>query len=262
MVKDTSGGDTTGIYYKIIVTPGTTDTLLTYASDVSFVFTLRSFDGKYASTDTIANHYQGYVGHVTEDALPSGLQLALVNDLKYKGGSMRLLIPSRLAYGIGGYGSGSTEVASTHIAGNQCLDYYVHVIGNQATYDYTVIQNYLAANSLTSLYTLDSGVYYRVTTKGTGTDAITDNSTIEISRNGRLLNGSVFDADFYGVDTTSVEVPNLPLGAQRTLRNHATKGTVISMIMPSYLGFGQSSGTNLPVNSCLRYEYTVVDVSP
>jgi len=267
MVRDTVGGDTTGLYYKIIL-PGS-GTPLAYTDNVSFVFQLRSFDGTYQSLDTVDNHYQGYVGHVVSNALPNGLQLAIINDLKYSGGSMRILIPSHLAYGLSGYGSGSSQNANSHILGNQCLDYYVHIIAKQPDvvnaqniYDYQVIQNYLAADGLSSLYTLDSGVYYHIQTQGTGTDPITNNSTVEVSYNGRLVNGTEFDESYIGVDTTSVEIPNLVQGVQRVLRNHAVKGSVVSMFMPSSLGYGQTSITGVPANSCLRFEFTVVDVSP
>jgi len=267
MQKDTSGGDTSGIYYKLILAPKT-DTPLTYSDNVSFVFTLRSFDGLYTSTDTIQNHYQGYVGHIVSNALPAGLEIAILNDLKYVGASMRVLIPSRLAYGRSGYGSGSIHNVNSRIAGNQCLDYYVHVIAGQPdnaqrqkAYDYQVIKNYMAANNLTGLYTLDSGVYYHIQTQGTGTDPITDNTTAEVTYNGRLLNNVAFDSNFI-TDTTAVEIPNMIAGVSRTLKKHAVQGTVISMLIPSYLGYGIQAQTGLPANSCLRFEFTVHSVSP
>ena len=39
MKKDTVGGDTSGIYYKIILQPQT-DTALTYSDNISFVFNI------------------------------------------------------------------------------------------------------------------------------------------------------------------------------------------------------------------------------
>lgn len=267
MKKDTVGGDTSGIYYKIILQPQT-DTALTYSDNISFVFTIKSFDGHYIISDTIQNHFQTYVGHIISSALPTGLELAILNDLKYVGASMRVLIPSHLAYGVNGYGSGSITNTSSRIAGNQCLDYYVHVIASQpdkaqrqAAYDYQVIKNYMAANSLTGLYTLDSGVYYHVQTQGTGTDPLTDNTTAEVTFNGRLLNGTVFSSAT-SPDSTSVEIPSLIAGVSRTLKRHAVKGTVISMIMPSYLGYGTQAQSEIPANSCLRFEFTIQSVSP
>ncbi len=267
MKKDTVGGDTSGIYYKIILQPKT-DTALTYSDNISFVFTIKSFDGHYISSDTIENHYQGYVGHIVNDALPAGLEIAVLNDLKYVGASMRVLIPSHLAYGVNGYGSGSITNTSSRISGNQCLDYYVHVIASQpdnakrqATYDYQVIKNYIAASGLT--YTLDSaGVYYRIVKQGTGTDPITDNSTIEFNAYGRLLNNVSFDS-IVPPDSTSLGIPDFPeTGIPIMLKKYAVQGTTISMIMPSYLAYGTSAQTGVPANSPVRFEFTIQSVSP
>lgn len=277
-VQDSTGGDTSGIYYKIILQPNKTNPPLAYTDNIAFVFTLKSFDGIYVSSDTIQNHYQGYVGHIVTDALPYGLELSIINDLKYYGGSMRVLIPSRLAYGVNGYGTGSIENKSSHIAGNQCLDYYVHIISAQhdsatsitaaaaeTAYDYQVITNYLNSNSIASEYTLDSGVYYRIVVPGTGTDPITNNTTAEVNIFGRMLDNVAFDSEL-SADSVSIELPNQIQAVQRMLKKHAVQGTMISMIFPSTLGYGKSSVTGsltvAPTNSCLRYEYTIVSVSP
>jgi len=274
MQKDLVGGDTSGIYYQIMDgkngIPNPADSL-NYSDEISFVYTLKSFDGKYSSTDTIVNQYLGYVGHITSANLPYGLEVAIINDLKYSGRSMRILIPSYLAYGITGFGSGSINVAGSHIAGNQCLDYYVHVINKQpdtvaqAKYDDLVINSYLAANKLTG-YLNDGGTYYKILTQGSGTDPITNNTTAQVEYNERLLNGTVLGgvnptAD-PGVDSTSFEIPSLIPGVTRMLEKHAVKGTVISMIIPSGQAYGLLSPTGTPPNACLRYEFTIVDVSP
>ena len=278
IVQDSTGGDTSGIYYKILQHPNTSNPQLAYSDNIAFVFTLKSFDGIYVSGDTIANHYQGYAGHIVTDALPYGLELAIINDLKYYGGSIRILIPSHLAYGVAGYGTGSIENKSSHIAGNQCLDYYVHVINAQhdsatsvsaaaleSVYDYQVISNYLTSNSIASQYTLDSGVYYRIVTPGKGTDPLTNNSTAEVTFYGRMLNNVAFDEDL-GADSIPIQIPNQIPGVQRMLKKYGVQGETISMIMPSVLAYGKlsTSGTitTAPPNSCLRYEYTIYSVSP
>src|ERR1700753_798068 len=58
MKRDTSGGDTTGTYYQI-TNPGA-GAPLDYTDAISYVYTIRTFDGKYAVTDTIVNHFFGY----------------------------------------------------------------------------------------------------------------------------------------------------------------------------------------------------------
>ena len=135
------------MYYKILV-PGS-GKLLQYSDEITFVFTERTFDGTYTQADTIANHFYDYVGHIQLDKLPLGLQTAVHNLLKYPNASMRVLIPSHLAYGVSGSGSGSSQVANNRIAGNECLDFYIHAVNNFPVYDDQVIQNYLKANSLT-----------------------------------------------------------------------------------------------------------------
>ena len=65
MQRDTTDGDTTGIYYKIL-SPGTSTTPMEYSDQISFVYTMRTLDGKYISTDSLnLNHFYGYLGHVT-----------------------------------------------------------------------------------------------------------------------------------------------------------------------------------------------------
>src|SRR6201986_612872 len=91
MTKDTSGKDTTGIWYKIL-TPGTGQ-LLDYPDSLSYVYTVKTFDNKYLALDTVLNHFDGLLGHTA----PNGLMLSLHNILKRKGSKMRVLIPSHLA---------------------------------------------------------------------------------------------------------------------------------------------------------------------
>ncbi|MGN6178759.1 MAG: FKBP-type peptidyl-prolyl cis-trans isomerase [Mucilaginibacter sp.] len=278
MTRDTYGGDTTGMYYQIIV-PGNTSQPLSDTSRISMVFTLKSFDGLYTSTDTINNHFFNYIGHIATAGLPAGLRIALLNDLKYNGGSMRLLIPSRMAYGLYGNGSGSTQNANSHIAGNQCLDYYVHVINNQTSYDSLVMVNYMKAQNLTGYTPVTVRLpanyvsptrlpshyctyFYKVEKPGTGTSKIDSNSIVEATYTGQLLNGVVFDAGYNGADSTSLQVPNLILGVQDGLTHVHGGGSLISLILPSALCYGQGGATGIPSNSCLRFSFEIYSVTP
>src|ERR1700759_3948566 len=65
--KDTVGGDTTGIYYQVLNTGN--GALLSYPDSVAFVYNFRSFDGKFIASDTVLNHYDGYLGHVAPNGL-------------------------------------------------------------------------------------------------------------------------------------------------------------------------------------------------
>lgn len=258
MQRDTVGGDTSGIYYKII-NPGT-GPQVDYPDLISYVYTLRSFDGKYILNDTITDHFYGYLGHTA----PWGLTLAIHDALKYKGGKMRVLIPSHIAYGISGAGTGSSTVSNGRIAGNQCLDYTIELINDQDAYDDMVIQNYMTANSLTGYTKTADGLYYKITTPSTGTQPITINSSVMAKYNGRLLNNTVFD-NLYATNAYSFsDLAGLTPGFLEGLEKITTGGT-ISMLIPSRLAYGNASqsGNNetIPANSCLRFEVTVTAVT-
>jgi FKBP-type peptidyl-prolyl cis-trans isomerase FkpA len=258
MVKDTSGQDTTGIWYKII-TPGT-GAAVDYPDEISYVYTIRTLDGKYSATDTVVNHFDGLLGHTA----PNGLILAIRNILKYKGGKMRVIIPSHLGYGVNGSGSGSSTVANNRIGGNQSLDYTIELIDNQVKYDDAVIQTYMTANSLSG-YTkittgIDSGLYYKITTQGTG-NAVNINSSLTINIIGYLMNNTQFINDS---GTTTFAIPDLSLataGVEAGLLL-SKGGGAVSLLVPSRLGYGPggTAGT-IPMNGCIRFDITNIVVN-
>ena len=271
-VRDTVGGDTTGIYYKII-TPGN-GARLTYSMQVPMVYSYGSFDGKFTSSDTINNHFYDYLGHIQLLGMPLGLQTALVNDLKYNGGTIRVLIPSHLAYGLNGSGSGSSQVANNRIAGNQCLDYYAHLINNFPVYDDMVIQNYMKDSSLVGYTKVESKLdslnspldpknyyYYKVLTPGTGTDYITDASTVTVTYTGQTFNATIFD-NYNTTGGYPLEVGQLTEGVKEALENYALTDTKISILVPSSLAYGLNVQSGIPIFSCLRFTFVVVSVSP
>ncbi|AMR34370.1 hypothetical protein A0256_24400 [Mucilaginibacter sp. PAMC 26640] len=264
-VTDTAGADTSGIYYKILQAP--TGAPIQYSDQVSLVYTIKSFDGKYIATDTIKNHFYDFVGHLATAGLPKGLQLGIKNLLKAKGGSIRLLIPSHLAYGKKGFIVGSVTNSNTNIAGNQCLDYYVRVVDNQLAYDDQVIRSYLTANSLSGYTKTASGLYYKVITPGTGTvGEINDFSVVSTTYVGSLLNGTDFDNGYKTTATVfspaTTGVGGLVPGVAEGLKQHAAAGTSISLIMPSHLGYSTSTQTGIPANSAIRFEFQITTVVP
>lgn len=255
--------DTSGMYYKII--KAGTGARLQYTDSVSFVYTVKTFDGRYTSADTIKNHYSGYVGHITT-AFPKAVQTAVYEFLKNRGGSMRLIVPSRLGFGTNGAGSGSSEVDNNKINGNQCLEYYINTINdqptdNQRTYDDMVIKNWLTANNLTSSYTrTPSGLYYRVKTPGTGTLPITVNSTITANYSNFMLNGTLFAEDNTTLGAT-IDFPDIIVGMKEGLANYCTAGSDMSFLIPSYLAYGKTTGTSIPANTIIRFDIRVKEVS-
>ena len=257
-LRDTTDGDTTGIYYKILSQGRGTP--MDYSDQISFVFTVRSLDGKFISVDSLnANHFYGYLGHVS-NSLPKGVQIAIHNLIKYKGTSARVIIPSRLAYGVNGYGSGSSSNA--HISGNQSLDYYINVVSNQEVYDDAIITNYIKAKSLTGFTKTADGVYIKVATPGTGSDQINTDSYITCTYSGKYLNDTVFDStSLQGATSSSFTVSDLAKGVQEGLTGQVA-GSAVSIIIPSRFGYGTTgSGTSIAANVVLYFDFTIATVT-
>jgi FKBP-type peptidyl-prolyl cis-trans isomerase len=251
MKSDTTNGDTSGIYYQILAQGSTTGvTPLDYSDSVAFVFTLKSFDGKYTSVDTVTgNHFDGLLGRVSAGGLPKGLQSALHDLIKYRGTRARILIPSRLAYGVNGTGSGSSSNANSHIAGNQCLDYYVNIVSSVDAYDDYLINDYMKKNSMSGYTHVTSGrgrgLYYKVTTPGSGTgDVIGEASSYLVSAyTGKYLNDIVFDAGPVAGTPSTFTTDGVVPGFQEATKG-LTSGAVISIFIPSRLGYGKAGGTD------------------
>jgi FKBP-type peptidyl-prolyl cis-trans isomerase FkpA len=263
--RDLSGGDTTGIYYQIL-RPGT-GKVMDYSDDISFVYTIKTLDGQFTAVDTVVNHAYNYVGHLA----PPGLILAMKNILINEGTQARVLIPSHLAYGTAGSGTGSTR-----LPGNESLDYYINVINSapntstsQVAYDDLCIQNYMKTNGLTGYTKTASGLYYKIQQVGTGNVPITENSVVGLQYTGKLFNNVIFDGANYA-DTSSVAVnyKNMIAGWQEGLKL-VTKGAKLSLIIPSGLAYGKSPasfGASFSVltpyaNSCLYYDFNIEAVT-
>jgi FKBP-type peptidyl-prolyl cis-trans isomerase FkpA len=259
MKRDTTNGDTTGIYYQLI-TPGT-GARVDYPDTISYVYAIHTFDGKYAVVDTALNHYYGFLGHVP----PTGLMLGIRNLLKYKGGKIRLLIPSHLAYGTNGFSNGgSNTVTNNKIAGNQCLDYTINLINKQDPYDNMVVKNYMAANNLSGYTQIPTGeaagMWYKITAPGNG-NSVNDNSSVTCNYKLLLMNNTFADTTSATTTATFSDLKSLTTGAHEGLKLvKGGNGSAISLIMPSRLGYGTAGASGVPVNACLRFEFYNITV--
>ena len=258
MKRDLTNGDTTGIYYQII-NPGDPTKPVDYPDTVSYVYSFRTFDGKYSVIDTVLNHYNGFLGHV----VPNGLQLSIRYLLKYKGGKIRVLVPSHLAYGRNGAGSGSSSVANSKISGNECLDYTINLISDQIKYDDLVINNYIKANGLSGYTKTADGLYYKITKQGTGA-SIDDNSNVNLNYRLQLMNNTFADTTSQTTTATFTDLNLLTSGAHEGLKL-VTGGGGISLLVPSRLGYGTSGSSgvtnSIPANACLRFEFYNITVT-
>jgi FKBP-type peptidyl-prolyl cis-trans isomerase FkpA len=121
----------------------------------------------------------------------------------------------------------------------------------QAAIDDHKIQLYIAANNITGLIKLPSGMYYKILRPNTGAKP-TDTSTVQLSYSGKLLNGTVFDSE----QGTLFALSGTVVGFQQGIPLVNTGGRIF-LIMPSALGYGtegSASGTvSIPPNAVLVF---------
>jgi len=281
MKRDTVGGDTSGVYYQIL-NQGKGATL-NYDTRIIYVLSVKSLDGKFLATDTISSSivsngvsYRTVAGHGVDAIglmVPKGLMMAIHNGVKNKGTTARILVPSRLAYGVGGI-----TVGTNRLPGNESLDYTINVLDDDnatamAAYDDLSIRKYCAANNIdiNSYTKKQSGLYIKINQVGTGTTAITATSTGTVQYHGLLFNGFVFDGNVTDAGF-AIDMQTLPLAGWKEGLLGLTSGAKIDLLIPSRLAYGISSQTRnspttgqleaaIPTTSCLRFGINVLTVT-
>jgi FKBP-type peptidyl-prolyl cis-trans isomerase FkpA len=237
----------TGIYYQVVA-PGTGPEVQ-YSDMVPAIITTRSLDGKYLSIDTfsVSNRYYNFLGYFN----PEAIRLGVKEVLKKSNGTIRMIVPSRLAYGRNGLGS---------IPGNTSLDITVRVldIAKIAEYEDFTILKYMQSNSLTGFTKTSSGLYYKISQPGTGS-SISTSSTIVANYTGKLLNGVVFDKAAVGSEATFT-LNSLVTGWKEALPL-IKQGGAIRLIVPSSLAYGlNGSAPTIPSFSVLDFDIAVTEV--
>lgn len=233
-----------GFYYEVL-NQGTGDTL-SYSDRVFVTFTMKSLDGSFNLGDMNNNRYTSFLGYFsTESNLPAAFRTAVKEILNHRGSSIRLIIPSRLAYGKAGNGT-------FDIKGNASLDCTIKVFDAKSVTEFedVFVKEYIQSNNITGLSRLNSGVYYKVLTQGTGTVPVDVDSYITVAYTGKLTNGTVFDSSTSFPTYLSGVIPGWQQGVPLI-----TTGGKIRLIIPPTLGYGSSgSGTVIPGNSILDFE--------
>lgn len=122
--------------------------------------------------------------------------------------------------------------------------------GTVAQQNDQAIRDYLADNGLTAT-AHESGMYYQITTAGTG-DSPTSSSIVEVRYKGSLLDGTVFDQT-NGDDTAEFDLETLIAGWREALPLLQQGGKGV-FYFPSALGYGASGSGSIPPNAVLIFE--------
>ena len=234
--------DTTGIYYSITKTP--TGPPLDYTEQLPLIYTVKTLDGSFSREDTIANHYGGYFGYYS----PAALREVVMANLKNQGGSIRIIVPSRKAYGR----NGNTSLG---IPGNASLDYTVTVLDKSKLKEYedAMIRNFISREGLTGFTKTEDNIYYKISAPGTG-ETIHADSVLTINYTGRLLNGTEFETREGGLLGLSQAIQ----GWQKIIPLIKVGGSV-RFILPSQFGYGLEGSNTIPGFSPLDFDVTVTD---
>jgi len=240
--------DSLGVYYQVL--DAGSGSVIANRDSVLFTYEEKSITDAttFYSTSVNGNDgtYFGYMSGKFNGAWKTGLK-----GLKF-GGKVRLLVPSRLAYGKNGN-------AGLNVPSNAIIDTYIttSTYRKQWQWDDAKIQTYLASKNLTA--TKDaSRVYYITTSPGTGTDAIDGSSTVVYKYTGRLLDGTVFDSSTDG--TFSVTLTGVIEGWKSVVKKY-TAGAKFRIFIPSDLAYGTASNGTIPPNAVLDFDIEIVSVT-
>jgi FKBP-type peptidyl-prolyl cis-trans isomerase FkpA len=128
------------------------------------------------------------------------------------------------------------------------------------------IQAYMAKNGITGAQKTISGVYYVVTTPGSGPNAA-NGKTLSMNYTGQLLDGTKFDSNT-DPKFNHVQPFEFGLGTGQVIKGwdegmlNFNKGAKGILIIPSYLAYGENAPPGSPIkpNSILKFDVEVVDI--
>jgi FKBP-type peptidyl-prolyl cis-trans isomerase FkpA len=115
------------------------------------------------------------------------------------------------------------------------------------------IVTYASANGINAIRDY-SGLYYEIIKPGSGA-APTANSSVTVAYTGKLLNGNVFDQRTYYTEKMSALMEGWQIGLPLI-----KKGGQIRLIIPSSLAYRCNGAPNIPSNSVLYFDVTLMDV--
>lgn len=261
----------TGIYYQVIE-EGSGEAL-NYDQLVPLVYTFKTLDGSFASADTFAvgNRYADYLGYfpygsAVANSQPGspldkeeGIKMIVKQGLKNANGVIRIVVPSRLAFGKKGSGK---------IGPNQSIDYMIHAIDPDKLDEYEdqSIQKYIPTIDMqvSSFEKTPTGIYYNILTPGTG-DQITESSKVKVGYTLKSLNGNTIEKS--STDSVAISLSSGTILAWKEVLPKLKEGGKVRMVLPSSQGYGMQGSPSSSAGqigiapfSALDFEITVKSI--
>ena len=248
--------DPSGYYYQII-TPGT-GAAVANTDSVYYTYDFKHTNGTSITKNadyTIPGTFLGYTDRFNFLTIPA-VRITL-GKLK-KGGSARVILPSRMAFGKNGLTALGVESNEIIV-----IDLTLPLFNNQVEVDNFLINKFVTANSL--VVTVDpTRVRYIISAEGTGKADLKETSKIKVKYTGRFLNGTVFDSNTEGAE---FDLDDMISGWHKVLPGKIGTGGKIRLIIPSDRAYGQSARTDqlgnvsIPANSCLDFDIEIVSIT-
>ncbi|HET8828666.1 MAG TPA: FKBP-type peptidyl-prolyl cis-trans isomerase [Pelobium sp.] len=242
---DNGGKMDTAIYHYKILSVGEGEEV-NYPDYVGISQTTTSINKDVKYEFSKYNPQYSYLGYVSPISWRESL--LKIN----KGGEVRVITPSTLAYGKGGSGSS--------IPGNAILDTKLSIANDtdRPAYEDALINMYLAENNLTA--TKDAnGIYYNIITPGAGAAITSPTASLKIAYTGNLLTGSIFDR----AEASSPATINLSntIEGWRIAVPLIKAGGKMKLYIPSRYAYGENPRNGIPANAILEFEIEVIDVT-
>lgn len=236
--------DTTGLRYIInVLGTGAKPTLIGNVS-VKYSATIFGATAPFDQTNGASFPLSGLI---------AGWQIALPKIPK--GSVFTLYLPSGLAYGSAGVPG---------VPGNSIIIFDITLFDDDAQLiaDVAAIDAYLAEIGTMDIQTDPSGIRYKYTIKGTGTQPIST-SLVNVTYSGRLLTPpqSVFDSQKSSIGFALSDV----IPGWRIALVKVPAGSQITLYVPSGLAYGPAAKTTstltIPANSNLIFDINLISVN-
>ncbi|MCO4293842.1 FKBP-type peptidyl-prolyl cis-trans isomerase [Solitalea sp. MAHUQ-68] len=133
-------------------------------------------------------------------------------------------------------------------------DYEPYDYAKQLKADSIIIANYIKAKGLEGVVATSSGLNYKISEPGTGSNPTVD-STVTIAYSGILANDKTFGSS----DNAVFKLSGLLAGFQEGLPK-IKEGGKIKLLIPSGLGYGPYANGSIPANSVLIFDVELKQV--
>jgi FKBP-type peptidyl-prolyl cis-trans isomerase FkpA len=124
--------------------------------------------------------------------------------------------------------------------------------------DDKIITQYLKKNKIKGVKRTSTGLYYKITQKGTG-DKPKDGQTVSAHYTGKLLDGKEFDSDKGAGFSFEMGKHQVIPGWEEGF-SLLKKGSKATLFLPSTLAYGVSGGGPIPPNAVLIFDVELTDL--